>query len=369
MPRKKSPAPAPKSRAPRGAGSVFFDERRNVYVGKAIVGRDPDTGRAVYEYVRAATQGECQRLKREAEAKAPAPAAPTMTVEQWCTRWLQSLGKKPQTIDEYETTVRLRIVPDLGALRLAEVTTFAVEQAGRKWLTGAGAATVRKALAILSACMQAAHRAELVPRNPVRAAKRPEPPPAAFDLFSADDLRLIVSAALSRPRWHVFALCAGTGCRIGEALGVQAGDYDPATGLLTIRRTRTVSHGFTAPKSRRSARTIRVPAAVRPALAAIGPQPAYCSQRRAWLKMLASIGVRGRGLHQLRHTVASHWIAERVPIADVAAYLGDSVATVLRTYCHATGHADPSEATERLLGGRKVADPAEVPENKGAGAA
>jgi integrase len=351
---------------------VFFDGRRQTWVGKAIVGRDPTTRKPVYEYVRAPTQAECQRLKREAEAKAPAPAAPTMTVAQWCARWLDSLGGKLQTRDDYEVAVRLRFVPDLGALRLTDVTPFAVEQAARKWLTGAGAATVRKSLAILSACLQAAHRAELIPRNPARAAKRPEAPPPTFDLFTADEVRLLVETALARPRLHVFALCAATGCRIGEATGIRSDDYDPATGLLSIRRTQTRTRGLSTPKSRRSARTIRVPLALRPAMERYATPATDAAQRRMWLGLLARLGLRARGLHQLRHTLASHWLAAGVPIADVAAYLGDSVVTVMRTYCHATGHTVPSEVTDALLGGaqggRKVARPAEVPENKGVGA-
>lgn len=43
---------------------------------------------------------------------------------------------------------------------------------------------------------------------------------------------------------------------------------------------------------------------------------------------------RGHGMHVLRHTAASAWLSAGVGVPAVAAWLGDTEATVLATYAH-----------------------------------
>jgi len=49
---------------------------------------------------------------------------------------------------------------------------------------------------------------------------------------------------------------------------------------------------------------------------------------------------RDQGLHALRHTAASAWLAAGVDIVSVAAWLGDTVKTVYETYAHMMPDAD-----------------------------
>jgi integrase len=49
---------------------------------------------------------------------------------------------------------------------------------------------------------------------------------------------------------------------------------------------------------------------------------------------------RDQGLHALRHTAASAWLAAGVDIVSVAAWLGDTVKTVYETYAHLMPDAD-----------------------------
>jgi hypothetical protein len=61
---------------------------------------------------------------------------------------------------------------------------------------------------------------------------------------------------------------------------------------------------------------------------------------------------RAEGTHAAwRHTAASAWLAEGVSITDVAAWLGDTVETVYRTYAHMMPGADERgrAATARFL--------------------
>ena len=61
-----------------------------------------------------------------------------------------------------------------------------------------------------------------------------------------------------------------------------------------------------------------------------------------------------RNLHQLWHSVATALISAAVPVGDVARFLGDTIAMIVRTYLLAAG-ADPARALDELFqGGRKV---------------
>ncbi len=337
------------TRRARGTGSIFPDRRRGGWVGRVTVGRKPD-GTPDRVEVRAPTQAEVVELMAAAK-----PAGPTTTVAEWCERWLKSVETKPQSRDAYAASVAARVLPELGGKRLSAVTAFDVEEAARAWGRRCAAGTVRRTLAVLSAAFQAAARAELVTRNPVRAVRRPRAPAPTFDLFTAGELAAIISAALLSPHTRIFALCAATGCRVGEASAIRPGDCDPATGLWRVTGTLTRSHGVGTPKSANSVRTIRVPAPARPAIAAGIPSRAYPTTRRHWHRLLDELGLKRRGIHQLRHSVISHALAAGVPLANVARDVGDAVETLVRVYMHPTPGKDVCGAMEDLLSGAKVA--------------
>jgi integrase len=49
---------------------------------------------------------------------------------------------------------------------------------------------------------------------------------------------------------------------------------------------------------------------------------------------------RDQGMHGLRHTAASAWLSAGADIVAVAAWLGDTVETVYKTYAHLMPDAD-----------------------------
>lgn len=361
---KKSAKSRKRSRAPRGTGSVFFSAPRGRWVAKRPVGKAPG-GRTVYLTRTGATMQEA--IRRRDAALPPDPAG--ATVAQWADRWVESSDVREQSRDLYRDTVRLRIKPLFGHRLLSEVTPYDVEAAARAWGEKVGANTVRKYLGHAKTMFAAAERAGLVARNPVKLAKKPRAARVEIDPFTEDELRRIVAAASAEPRCHRLAVMAATGCRIGEAIALDQPDYDPATGLLRIERTATLSHGVGPPKSPNSLRTIRVPAAARAAAAALGPRLIHQCAGRRWRALLKRLAIRYRNPHQSRHSVATHAIAAGVPLANVARDLGDAMETIVRVYAHATAGRDVCEAMDGLLGGDKVTKKAgktrEVPKKSG----
>ena len=341
---------APRRRV-RGTGSIFFHAARGVWVGRKRVA-------GVVVQRSHASQSEMLRLLDLAT-----PPGPGVTVAQWCGRWLASLACRGATAKIRANAVRLYFVPSLGPLKLAAVTPRHVELAAADWArTLASPNTLRMHLAALHTCFQAAVKEGVIPENPVKRAQRPKGRKANIDPFTGPELAAIVAGAARRPACRVFALLASTGCRVGEALGLDAADFDPAAGTVAITRTQQPDRSRGPTKSANGVRTVRVPAAALPAVrdahagrkggalfrSQAGGRACHRLVTRSWKWMLKRLGLRYRNLHQLRHSVASHALAAGYGPADVAKYLGDSPETIIRTYCHATGQ-DVAGAMDDLL--------------------
>lgn len=353
MAAKKSPAKA--RRGARGKGTVF--QRGGVWIARKPVGRGP-TGRTLYLERRGKTQAEA--LKRLAEA---GPPGPETTVKEWAAKWIASLSVRPSTLAHYQRTVDLYLVPTLGTIRVRDLTAHQVETASRTWSKTLGPNTLRTAFAHLSVMLTAARRAKLVTENVATDARRPKGKRVAIDPFTPAELARIIAAASESPSRQVFALLASAGCRLGEALALDVGDFDPAARTIAITRTYCRRHGIGPPKSPRGIRTVHVPSVALAALIASsrarktgplfptrqGTRRNHNTVRACWGVLLQSLGLRYRNPHQLRHSVATAMIGAAVALPDIAVYLGDAPETVLRTYVHPTG-ADPSAAMDRLFG-------------------
>jgi integrase len=347
-----------KTRRARGTGSIFFHKGRQKWVGRVRVGTKPN-GKPLSRECWAKTQAEVVRKMATA-----APPGPDTTVHEWAERWLLTLTNREQTAISYRDRL-LHVLPVLGGLRVAAVTSADVEQLAARLLKTHAKSTTAGVLNVCNTMFRAAVRARLIPTNPVADARRPRVPRVRRDVYTPADLARVVAAW----EWYAgagpAALMAATGCRQGEVIGLDVGDFDPAAGTLSISRTYISSLGTVGPpKSENGVRVIRVPALALPVLvAAVGRRkagvlfPTSSGRRmrpttvdRGVRCVLRDLGLEVRGSHSLRHSVASALIAAAVPIADVARFLGDSPMTIIRTYVHAT-NVDVAAAMERLLGG------------------
>jgi integrase len=136
----------------------------------------------------------------------------------------------------------------------------------------------------------------------------------------------------------VFFLLIHTGARTSEMLRAEVGDYDPSTGLITIHQRKDKRK----PKRRYVPATPLAIEAYNTLAAGKKKGDHLCNNReggplyelRYWLvPSIEAAGVTDFTPHDLRHTAASRWVMEGVPLAAVAKYLGDSVEMVMR-YSH-----------------------------------
>lgn len=169
------------------------------------------------------------------------------------------------------------------------------------------------------------------------------------------------------------ALAAMTGIRIGEAAGIQFGDFDFDTKRVHIQRTvqRVSFHGkksemnIGSTKTRSSNRIVPVPTWLcsyfknyqklfkLPDDAFINPNTTGSAMdprtvRVLFYRICDNAGVRRLTFHSLRHTYASRLILSKADIRTVSELLGHSDVTVtLNTYAHSD--EDKKDSTAKKI--------------------
>ncbi len=248
---------------------------------------------------------------------------------------------KPSVIRGYETSLRLRVLPELGNRKLSEIRRRDVQDLADRLLgQGLDPSTIRNTLMPLRAIFRRALARGDVAVNPTRGLELPAvrgkrdriaPPEEAEELL----------AALPEGDRALWATALYGGLRRGELQALRWDDVDLATGVIRVERAWDVREGPIEPKSRAARRRVPIPAILRDYLvehrhgrpgvlghvfgrpdgkAFDGPTVdarAKAAWRRAGLEPIT--------LHEARHTFASLMIAAGVNAKALATYMGGRV--------------------------------------------
>lgn len=206
-----------------------------------------------------------------------------LTVAVAAEAWLDSAQHLRQTTrDSYRATLDIHLLPAFGRRRLDAVTPDDLARWARKAMTPAyalerkrskpyRAATINLALKTLHRVYgHAVRRQGYAGMSPVAALERQERPhdePKMRVILSPEQVAAVIEHAADTYR-PVIAFIAGTGCRIGEALGLTWGDVDlrERTARIAMQCDR---RGRRVPvKTANSRRTLDLPGVVVSMLAA-----------------------------------------------------------------------------------------------------
>ncbi len=260
------------------------------------------------------------------------------TIDGWLKTHIDNLtGVEQKTLDDY-TRYRTRdITPFFGDIPLTTITDSDIAR-WVKHLEGIGNSpkTIKNKHGFLSAALSKAVP-EYLPSNP--AAGRRLPRGSGDDdeirMLTRDEFAALLEAT-TEPWRPLLEFMVASGARWGEVAALKPGDVDRVAGTVKIRRAwKYSSNGYEIgpPKTRRSRRTIRVPADVLEKLdysneylftnRAGGPVRYQGFRRRVWDKSVARAKLDPPPTpHDLRHTCASWMLNGGVPTTVVSRHLG-----------------------------------------------
>jgi integrase len=287
-------------------------------------------------------------------------------LDDWLAHVLPARGISPATASNYATVVATHITPALGGRRLDQLRPEHVEKMLRA-MTDAGKArsTVRLARTVLGMALAHAERRDLVLRNAARLAVLPPGAKRESRSLTADEARALLAAAHGERLEAAWVVMLCLGLRPGEVLGLAWPYVDLDAARLTVAQAQRREPGrlvLGEPKTRKSRRTLDLPALVVDALRAHRIRQAaerlaagelwadldlvFPSERgtlmdprnfrRQFDRVAKAAGLDDLHPHLLRHSAVSLLSAAGVPLEQVADVAGHATTAMTEgVYRHA----------------------------------
>jgi integrase len=342
------------------------------YRVRVDAGPDPTTGKRQQPYLpeRFATEREAERRLRAwlRDAEQGRVARPTkMTVRDLCIEWLDGAARqrvRDTTLEDYEATVRVHVLPRLGNEPIQKLTTAAIQHAYTQMMRDGHRERVRALfVARLRSALKYAVRMQYLTYNPAEGVEVIPGDRREMQVWTADQAQRFLRVAKDHPYQPFWELALTTGMRRGEILALRWAEVDLAGETLSVRRSVGPLRGrphFDEPKNGR-ARVIDLDAAT---VALLRGHRAHQNERRlcladAWqdqdLVCASSVGtpinpnnitrayddlvtlagVPRIRVHDLRHTAATLMLQAGIPIKVVSERLGHATITItLNLYAH-----------------------------------
>ncbi|GAA4186994.1 site-specific integrase [Gryllotalpicola kribbensis] len=209
------------------------------------------------------------------------------TIQEAAEAWLPTVKVRAEngtlswsTYENYETTVRLTLVPVCGGVALDALTVGRCDRIIQNLLADRGVSAARKARSVLSLICGFAVRDDAIPTNPVRDVTRLPTPEKKTAMLTPQQIEAIrdlmtrwrkTKGMGPRPNWRALVdgmdIMLGTSARVGECIGLRRCDVDMTTAPPTILIDGTVIQNKAqgvqrknAPKRTRQRRRVALPA-------------------------------------------------------------------------------------------------------------
>jgi integrase len=350
-------------------GDIVRMERHGKFIGWYVRYKDTD-GRRKMRASHQPTQALARRYLLEIEGRVargrigiPEPAPPVPTVAELAERFLCEYTRpRIKDLNKYRATARTalrRVLPQLGALPIDQVTASAVQRLRDRLLQGYAKNSARVALAHLGTLFNWAVAGGVLAQSPLRALELPRRSELVEYLSQAEVTALLAAAdrraGAGGPADRMLCTCLRfalhTGLRKGELFGLRWVDLDlRAMRLMVARSFRS------APKSG-TVRHLRVPDALQermllwerecpktpeglvfPVITGAKSQPrmARAHERLGLAELFTEAGCRPRlrPWHALRHSFASHFMMQGGSILTLQKILGHSDIKMTVVYAH-----------------------------------
>lgn len=293
-----------------------------------------------------------------------------MLLSSWLEAWLKDfcIDLKPRTRSLYESTVRSRIIPALGNVKLSKLTTPIIQRFYTSCIDGnnsLSSKTVHNIHGVLHKALQHAVDIKYLSSNPSDACILPRVDKKEMRPLDETEMRLFLDAIQGDTFENLFKVALFTGMRQGEIMGLRWSDVDFHSGTIRIVQQLQQVKGkyiVSTPKNGRF-RTIMPAPVVMDTLKLVhktendkritagglwresgyvftndtGEHIARNTLRNHFNKIAANIGLPDLRFHDLRHTYAVLSLRAGDDIKTLSENLGHATVTfTLDVYGHVT---------------------------------
>jgi integrase len=373
-------------RRPSGDGMVRKREDGR-WEGRIVIGHK-ENGDPIFRYIYAETQKELTAKLRQnitAYQGVDLTEECRMTLSEWLDRWLEQMVAilRPSTLEHYRSDMEHHVKPYLGQKKLTQITASDLrklyddlKKQGRVHprpgqSRGLATTTIHGIHTTLHHALKSAVDQRLLPHNPADHVEPPKVAHKSMTILNEEQLDTFLAAVEQDPIWKDFFYTElTTGLRLGEICGLMWSDFDARKGTLSVNRTIHKEKGGRLvtgdTKTYAGTRTIVLPDSTAELLrcrkknsysvwifpnplkpeAPMNPSTAYHQLK----KLLEENGLPGLRFHDLRHTFATHALANGVDAKTLSGILGHTKASfTVDTYTHTT--TDMHKKAAEIVGG------------------
>ncbi|WP_336992415.1 tyrosine-type recombinase/integrase [Leucobacter sp. VD1] len=295
-------------------------------------------------------------------------------VESIGDRWERGLDVT-STVAGYGASLRLRVVPAFGHIKVSKITTGLIDRTIDQWETEYSPSTIKTSIGVLVRVLDVAVRDEVIPSNPTKNRARRSfnhvsaLEPGSMRAFAIQDVETLNALAAKCAEVHQsysdhVMLCALLSARGSEVSGLEVGDIDWKNRIVKIERQIYPGKGGLVRKQTKGRKTRFVPILdeLEPVLVRLsaGKKPsdpllrgprggvlttATVRDATNWDQVVVDLGLPNLTRHGLRHTGAT-WLADAgVPLHVLQRILGHASIETTKGYLH-PDHRQLNEAAQ-----------------------
>ncbi len=264
---------------------------------------------------------------------------------------------RPSTYYTHESIIRNHIKPEIGSIRLSQVSPAILQTLyAKKLKSGLSKRTVKYIHTVIYQTLDQALKWDLVVRNVATAVDAPTPDKKPVEPLTQDQIKRLFDELENDRLFPLYLTMLGCGLRRGEALALQWECVDLDEGYILVKKTlqNIKDQGIVVsePKSESSHRIVGMPDFVKKALqkhkenivvesgfvfstykgTPFSPRNVVRHFKNTLKKAGLPENIR---IHDLRHTFVSFMLSQNVPPKDVQAIAGHAdFSTTMDIYGH-----------------------------------
>ena len=231
--------PSQKPKRKNGEGSIYWDKHLGKYVA-AFVDINGKRQRARFENEDDAQAWRNNQKEARQKGEGTFVRNPKSTLTEYLADWLKAKDDlSPNGYRNYEQTIRNRINPHIGNLRLTNLNAKILENYFKKLVLEKNykAGTIRGVIRTLNAAFNDGVRWGDLPFNPLKRAKLPTLQSTPSSQIPREDANKLRAEATKNPFDHArLEIGIAIGLRPGEVAGLKWKDFDEKKKTLKIVR-------------------------------------------------------------------------------------------------------------------------------------